>query len=102
MIEKEKGFFSAVLYSKITNRQDFDVYADNLESFFGNLRDRQLLKYVYFVDDSDSNTRDSIRMIISDLIIKNGFHFADGKSVPSTKREILAATDAFKELIFPC
>jgi hypothetical protein len=69
----EKGFFSAILYSKIQDKDNFDIYADNLDSFFKNLAQPELVKYVYFVDDSEKNFQDSLRQIISDLIRRNNF-----------------------------
>lgn len=66
--------FSVILYSKIQDQENFDIYADNLKSFFKNLGNPELIKYVYFVDDSDKKFQDSLKKTIEGLIKNNNFN----------------------------
>jgi len=64
------GFFSVVLHSKIQDRESFEIYTDNLISFFNHLAQPELVRYVYFVDDSDKEFQNSLRDTLFNLIEK--------------------------------
>jgi len=67
-----KSGFGVILYSKITDEKDFKIYIDNIHSFFDHLFNIELVKRIYFVDDSDEKFQNDLRNTILALIkIKN-------------------------------
>jgi hypothetical protein len=69
----ETNFFSAILYSKIRDKDDLEVYLDNIKSFFANLKNPELVKFVYLVDDSSKDFEIAIKQMALESLEKNNF-----------------------------
>ncbi|XOA42580.1 MAG: glycosyltransferase family 2 protein [Candidatus Nealsonbacteria bacterium] len=93
-----KGNFGIILYSKITDEEYFRIYIDNLHSFFNHLLNSELIKRIYFVDDSDKKFQDDLRNVILDLIKKTDpeieiIDIIDNKSIYNAVNRVWAKVE---------
>ncbi|MEE9166838.1 MAG: hypothetical protein V3U24_05170 [Candidatus Neomarinimicrobiota bacterium] len=66
-IHPNSGVFGIIFYSKVKDEKSFETYSDNLRDFFKHLAQPELVRGIYFVDDSERDYQGALRHHLSSL-----------------------------------